>query len=141
MSNFELNKTTLQDALDTAYNFKLTDTHAHTDIAYKEWRDKFIDDYEKEENKLYEGAALSLARILSERTKLEEIVGFVRTDLLDLRYHGCRHDINPITRMNMNELERLGWAIERFKSMDEYVKSYALSVLNKIEIKLGELYE
>ncbi len=53
--------------------------------------------------------------------------------LKDFAEFGCRHDCNPTTRFGMKEMDRLQWAIDRFKSMDNYVIEKARAAIAEIE--------
>lgn len=53
--------------------------------------------------------------------------------LKDFAEFGCRHDCNPTTRFGMKEMDRLQWAIDRFKSMDNYVIEKARAAIAEID--------
>jgi len=57
----------------------------------------------------------------------------LRETLKDFMEHGCRHDINPTIKMSMTGKEAISWALNRFKSMDEYIRNKAREVLAQVD--------
>lgn len=115
----------LEKYLDEAYNFKVTDTHTVTDIAFKEWKDKVIEDCANDSDD-------ELISIVTQIAEVSVINNILEEGMEDFANNGCRHDLMPTTRFNMDETDRLIWATERFKSMDNYVKTFAKSILERI---------
>jgi hypothetical protein len=67
--------------------------------------------------------------LMDDREKYKADADRLAEVMKDFAEYGTRHDLNPTTRFGMKEQYRLMWAIDRFRSMDNYVKDIARAAL------------
>ena len=78
---------------------------------------------------LYSSVCKQLTKAESDRDKYKADADGLAEVMKDFAEYGTRHDLNPTTRFGMKEQARLMWAIDRFRSMDNYVKDKARAAL------------
>jgi hypothetical protein len=70
-----------------------------------------------------------IIELTEERDKYKADADRLAEVMKDFAEYGTRHDLNPTTRFGMKEQDRLMWAIDCFRSMDNYVKDIARAAL------------